>query len=333
VILPSACMPPLHVDLSDNVLYQKLTIFDRWNPRSWTTTNLLGSERSMSDPQDADLFFADVESSMKAKVDHVYVSISQDADGCHRFVSLGAVAHNLKSGRGELRVYSEEDVKQMRAGAGAVMLFAKAIDDSRPSAGMDDSIEEVDDLCPKRSMWGQNYDVIPELSLGLTQRLILCDEATLMKKLPDEKIFEHLTLIVNCHENAVTPDKYKVGACSSGKHPAVICQAVHGWHGRDATGMNKKNDEIQTAIWEALQTGTVAVHCLAGIHRAACIVACHFLWRHYTLGHKEVPAKPAEIYRRLQASRPAVDPAYEHVLRAYEIHLKKNAGMKAYAKQ
>ena len=25
--------------------------------------------------------------------------------------------------------------------------------------------------------------------------------------------------------------------------------------------------------------GSVAVHCLAGIHRAACIVACHFLFR------------------------------------------------------
>eukprot|EP00971_Amphidinium_carterae_P252919 5021238-Amphidinium_carterae.1 len=36
--------------------------------------------------------------------------------------------------------------------------------------------------------------------------------------------------------------------------------------------MNKRNDEIQKAMWTALQRGTVAVHCLAGIHRA--LIAC-----------------------------------------------------------
>ena len=44
--------------------------------------------------------------------------------------------------------------------------------------------------------------------------------------------------------------------------------------------MNDANDAIQEAIWAQLQRGTVAVHCLAGIHRAACIVACHYLWRY-----------------------------------------------------
>ena len=79
---------------------------------------------------------------------------------------------------------------------------------------------------------------------------------------------------------------------------------------------------MQAAIWDHLQRGTVAVHCLAGIHRAACIVACHYLWRHYALGQSEVPSKPDVIYRRLQAVRPAVAPAYAHVLRSYETYLK-----------
>jgi len=283
------------------------------------------------EPDDAELFFADVESSLKVKIDLVYVSISQGADGRHNFVNLGAVANTLKAGSGQLLTCTEAEVKTKRDGGSAVMLFAKAVDvlsvcDNGPKHSLAGDFEGMDNMCPKRSIYGQNYDVIPDLSLGATQKLILCDEATLMRTLPDEKIFEHLTLIVNCHEDAVSPGKYKVGACSAGKHPAVICQAVHGWHSRDRSGMNKKNDEIQRAIWESLQEGTVAVHCLAGIHRAACIVACHFLWRHYALGDTKIPSDPAEIYRRLQAARPAVDPAYEHVLRTYEAYLKQGCG-------
>jgi len=323
-------MPLLQLYLPDNVLYQKVTFFDPLNPRCWTVTNLLGREHCLSEPSNAELFFADVESSLKVKIDCVYVSISQDAAGRHRFASLGTVARILKAGSGQLPLCSEAEVKDQRDGGGATMIFAKVVDvldvcDVAPKQLSGSELAVVDDLCPKRSIFGQNYDVIPDLSLGITQKLILCDEATLMRALPDERIFEHLTLIVNCHENAVSPGKYKVGACAVGKHPSVVCQAVHGWHCRDTARINTRNDEIQRAIWENLQEGTVAVHCLAGIHRAACIVACHFLWRHYTLGHKHIPSDPVEIYRRLQAARPAVDPAYEHVLRMYEAHLKKAA--------
>ena len=86
--------------------------------------------------------------------------------------------------------------------------------------------------------------------------------------------------------------------------------------------MNAANDEIQAAIWAHLQRGTVAVHCLAGIHRAACIVACHFLYRHYTLGHHQLPCQADEIYRCLRSVRPAVSPAYRDVMREYEAHLR-----------
>merc|ERR1712014_18216 len=122
--------------------------------------------------------------------------------------------------------------------------------------------------------------------------------------------------------------KYKIGACShnSTDRPAIICQAVHGWHGQPPESMNATNDQIQASIWEHLQHGTVAVHCLAGIHRAACIVACHFLYRYYILGHTDIPHDTVEIYRRLKAARPHVEPAYAHVLRSYENHLKNITG-------
>ena len=55
--------------------------------------------------------------------------------------------------------------------------------------------------------------------------------------------------------------------------------------------------EIQTEMWQAQQKGTVAVHCLAGIHRAACIMACQYLYRHYVVGHTEISANNSEIYR------------------------------------
>merc|ERR1712117_992423 len=106
---------------------------------------------------------------------------------------------------------------------------------------------------------------------------------------------------------------YKIGSCSTEDKPKVIFQAVHQWFSL-GSDMNKTNDEIQEAMWEALQTGTVAVHCLAGIHRAACIVACHFLWRHYALGHTQLPSDARQIYSILKAARPAVEPAYTHVL-------------------
>merc|ERR1712117_436956 len=101
---------------------------------------------------------------------------------------------------------------------------------------------------------------------------------------------------------------YKIGSCSTEDKPKVIFQAVHQWFSL-GSDMNKTNDEIQEAMWEALQSGTVAVHCLAGIHRAACIVACHFLWRYYALGHKHIPGDSPSIYCKLQAVRRHVTPA------------------------
>ena len=81
--------------------------------------------------------------------------------------------------------------------------------------------------------------------------------------------------------------------------------------------MKRKCDEIQTAIWQDLQNGSVAVHCLARIHRVACIVAGKYLSRYYNIAQKRISANVDEIYRQMIAVRPAVSPAYIHVLISY----------------
>lgn len=306
----SLCSMPIKaVKLSDSVLYKELILSNSLDPRSWRVSSAAGVEATLTDAADAARFFEDVEATQNAPMDKIFISIEQDATGQHIFVNFAEAARVLEAGGGaQLTVLPEVDVKQEED---AKLLYA------REAEAAVARLEEVD-LCPHG--WATNYSVVPELSLGRTQKLILCDEATLCRNLPEERIFEYLTLVVNCHQTSVGPGKYQVGACRTDKKPAVICQAVHEWFRMDSE-MNKKNDEIQVNIWKALQQGTVAVHCLAGIHRAACIVACHFLWRHYHLGHREIPSSSREIYRRLKAVRPHVSPAYEHVLRSYEDYL------------
>ena len=106
---------------------------------------------------------------------------------------------------------------------------------------------------------------------------------------------------------------------------------MHEWYSGGAATV-AKNDTIQKAIWRHLEGGdSVAVHCLAGIHRVACIVACHFLYmyRHFALGQRSVPAEPADIYSKMQSVRPHVSRAYEHVLRKYMEFLVRQEGARA----
>mmetsp|Transcript_68854 Transcript_68854/g.149862 ORF Transcript_68854/g.149862 Transcript_68854/m.149862 type:complete len:325 (+) Transcript_68854:48-1022(+) len=315
---------PLQVSFPSNSLYNKLTLVNPRDPSSWTVSSVHGREHSLKLPMHSGNFLGDVEKSCQTDVRMIYISIAQDEDGQHRFISLSEAGSFFVDGTtGLLTVLSEVEVKARGEEEAILLLYAKAPANGRASGRFEP--QGVDELCPRASVWARNYSVIPDLSLGLTQRLILCDEATLTRSLPGEKIFDHLTLIVNCHERTASPGKYKVGICGTEKKPAIICQAVHNWHSLDNAGMNATNDQMQTAIWEHLQSGTVAVHCLAGIHRAACIVACHFLWRYYILGHKDIPHDSEVIYSRLKAVRPAVSPAYLHVLRSYEAHLKRSA--------
>ena len=91
--------------------------------------------------------------------------------------------------------------------------------------------------------------VIPELSLSETQTLILCNESCLTKldATPAEaEAFEHLTLVVNCHQRSSPPGKYS--RRHRAEEPTVICQAVHEWSsvlGRGERGMpNPRNPPI-----------------------------------------------------------------------------------------
>jgi len=303
--------------LPDFSLHQELQLNEPTVPQTWFV--LARDEcHSLSNPQAAANFFQDAQKS--CRLDRTFVSVQQDAAGCHKFVSLAEAQTALLSGiiGSRLKIMEEADVKALD---GSVLLFARPRDDVAP--------ESLGDLTP-HSIYS-NYSVVSECSLGHTQKLILCDEATLTRSIPQERIFEYLKLIVNCHEDNWKQGKYRIGSCSSAVHPRVICTALHKWNHRSlGNEQNELNDQIQVAIWEALQTGTVAVHCLAGIHRAACIVACHFLWRHYYLGHTHIPGDSPSIYCKLQAVRRHVTPAYEHVLESYLRHLRsKKAGVRS----
>jgi len=337
----------LTVLLEHSSHYRCIQLAEPLNPRSWVLAAPNGQLLPLADPANAARFFPDAEASCGTSRDDIYISFDQDEDGRHRFVCLGEAALRLEQQRGQgtdaapaaapLAVRSEAEVKRLREENRATLLYARrASMDPTPGrtstgAGVaaaprrlsaaEEAAARADDLCPHGIF--SNYSIVPDLSLGRTNKLILCDEATLTRELPQERIFEYLTLIVNCHENRVSPGKYRVGACAREPRPHVICQAVHEWFGNDGMRMNKINDEMQEKIWEHLQSGSVAVHCLAGIHRAACIVACHFLWRFYAMGHTEIPCDAVVIYRKLKAVRPAVSPAYTHVLQSYENYLKR----------
>ena len=127
--------------------------------------------------------------------------------------------------------------------------------------------------------------------------MILSDEEMCLEH-PGDRNFDTLVLIVNCHKNEdeFDPKKYKIGSFSTSNPPKVIAHCLSAWDPstHDIAGLCH---EIQIEIWQSLQKGSVAVQCLAGIHRAACIVACQYLYRHYALGHTEIASEKMEIYR------------------------------------
>lgn len=288
----------------EHPIFHSLVLSDPSEPSSWTVITASGESQPLA-----------VVAEDLHRGEPCFISVAQEADGQHRFISL---AEAVRGGACEL--IQESEVKAKR---NALLLYARRMDGgergvaSRPLA---DTMGKLvcDDLAP-HSMC-TNYSIVPWLSLGRSQRLILCDEATLKSPRPQDPIFDTVTLIVNCHENAATAAKYKVGVKGDLE---VVAHAVHTWFGGGEASMLTKNDEMQRAIWSHLEGGgSVAVHCLAGIHRAACIVACHFLFRRYVLGHVDVPEDPEDIYRKLQSVRPHVAPAYEHVLRRYSEHVR-----------
>jgi hypothetical protein len=240
--------------------------------------------------------------------ERVFVSIHQRKDGRHDFVKL----EDALRGRSPLVVLDEADVKD-----GNRLFYARPRKQSSLAqlATVPTKLWDHPDLAP-HGTW-TNYSVVPWLCLGRTAAVLLSDEETLCRELPEERIFEHLRLVINCHQaRALRP--YKAAKTP----PEVIAHAVHTWYSTDRVETNRKIDAINERVYAVLQDGgSVAIHCLAGIHRAAMITACHFLWRHHVLGHTSISCDRADVYRKLISVRPHVSPAYEDILRGYGAHL------------
>jgi len=196
------------------------------------------------------------------------------------------------------------------------------------SAPNEATTEEEIDLCPPKGLW-RNYNVCEDLTLGSKQRVMLSDESTLRTGVDKNgiKIFNYLSLIVNCHEGqrANVPGKYNVGAAK----PRLVFEPIHALMAAKPLTIITTIDKIQKEIWDALQTGSVAVHCLAGVHRAPTVVVCHYLWRHYALGHDQVCCDVPTIYKRLSAIRPGVQPlGYIQLIDIYQEYLIAKYGCK-----
>jgi len=340
--------------------YFSLRMGDKLDPSTWTVLPIKGERISLSNPLDARAFFdAILPNSKNVYVsieqtktgEHIFVSMTDAREALlekrkklktfderivkrlrDRFglILLYARPENEKPRQDEVKLdLSDEKKSALSLDNNNDLLLPRNRDDLSAKvkimASLISSLSRPSKYSNRYLANWSNYSICPEVSIGPKQKIILCDETTLCSVLPDEIIFETLVFIVNCHEERCDPRKYKVGSCTSDHPPEVICNAVHtwSWGGPGAKEMNKTNHSIQEAMWKNLQKGTVAVHCLAGIHRAACIVACHYLYRYYHLGHKNIPHKPSDIYRCLKAVRPAVSPAYTHVLENYQKFLTK----------
>lgn len=245
--------------------------------------------------------------------DRVHVSVLQREDGRHAFVALT----EARTGRRPLTLMDEDAVRRVPRPR---LFYATAA--AAPAADLPTGWDHFD-LAPHRGPW-TNYTVLPWLCAGRTRAFVLSDEETLCRDQPDEPLLRHLALIVNCHQDR--PEReYRAGSPWNGAPPRVVSHAVHKWYGAVLGGgkedVLRKIDAVNADIWEALRTGTVAVHCLAGIHRAACIAACHFLYRRHVLGQKEVSGDTKDIYAKMMSVRPRVSPAYQHILVAYEAYL------------
>ena len=258
------------------------------NPSSWTAP-----DGSPALPLLVSLF---------PSTDTVFISIAQQSDGQHRFVQLKDAADGPQ--HPTLRIVAEADIAKDQS----TLLFARPEEvqssATDASAATDLMALVKDDMTPKKMR--ANYSVVPWLCLGRTARVLLSDENTLTgdhTRDPDP-IMEHVTLIVNCHEEAsrTSVSKYFPHGRAGENRLELVAHAVHTWHSFDGTPSVTKNDQIQAAIWAHLERGgSVAVHCLAGIHRAACIVvsaaadsARQVLFLH--LAHSHLPsllARPA----------------------------------------
>lgn len=260
----------------------------------------------------------------------VFIQHRMDNLGRHEYLDLSTLARQLREGSAaKVTVVLEDFVKPKLADGSALVYTAQPVQGMvMPTSRPEQSAEDAR-LCPPMSLHA-NYSVCEDLTVGGMQRIMLADEATLARggaAMPP--IFNHITLIVNCHQDAsaARPDKYRLGSAN----PSVIYQPVHKLYGSPPSVVIETLRAIVEQMWQALQRGSVAVHCLAGLHRAPAVVACFYLYRYYILGHENLPFEIALIYDRIRAIRPSVAPlGYIELIRTFERYA---VGQKELARQ
>ena len=253
----------------------------------------------------------------------VFIQHRMDNLGRHEYIDVLALARALRQGVADtvsVPIVLEDVVKPLTAAGTAIIYPAQPVQGmllptNRPAQSADDAL-----LCPPMSL-SANYSVCDDLTIGRTCRVLLVDESTLSRGGPHmPPIFNHLTLIVNCHQDAsaAQPGKYRVGTAQ----PGVLYQPVHKLYGAHPDVIVGALRAIVEQMWEALQTGSVAVHCLAGLHRAPAVVACFYLYRVHVLGHRHLPSSVEEIYSRIREVRPSVAPlGYLALIQIFEASL------------
>lgn len=293
------------------------------DPRTWLVVCGDGSEQPLHTVFD---WFA---KAIQTPLEHAFVQFRMDDLGRHEYVCLreayekarGASLGPSETTAAPLAVILEDEVKSLRQRFGDAVVVLNA---ALPQEGSTQPEIEQDalELCPPRGL-RRNYTVCEDLTLGRTRRVMLSDEDTLHVGVETNgvQIFNHLKLIVNCHEtaDANTPGKYSVGSAK----PSIIFQPIHQLLSANPQTIVKVMDSIQQRIWECSQEGSVVVHCLAGVHRAPTVVVCQYLYRHYALGQTEVCKDVETIYARLRSVRPHVEPlSYIRLISTYETYLK-----------
>jgi len=163
----------------------------------------------------------------------------------------------------------------------------------------------------------QDYHIVEDLCFG-NNKLIISNESVLTSPLSGRpSVLDNLSLIVNC--NMASPPPYTVRAAK------VICNPVHAMS-RAKGASDLKLAAINEEIWAGLQTGNVVIHCLAGVHRASCMVVSHALFRHFRLKHTHISSDIASIYTKLASIRKGVQPlGYLALVTSFREYLEKEA--------
>jgi len=166
-----------------------------------------------------------------------------------------------------------------------------------------------------------DYTIIEELAVG-NHKVILSNASILesRKALTEPELGSSVALIVNCHQTLADCPKYAITPEKIVAFP-VHCLGCGG--ADDKEQIIEVFTNFNEAIWDALQRGNVVIHCLAGVHRAACVTVSHYLWRHYNLGHTHISVGLGEIYRSLAERRAGVAPLdYISLIKDFAAHLK-----------